>query len=282
MSLLIKATDSGQKQENELEVLQEQAATLKPDEAEKYVQGTFINLDRINYDLEKAKLLTKEATNVENSLLDRFNPFAKSEADKRSRLNTKAIELQNQAIAEMNTIIQKSIELTKNSYDNAQKMIQAIAGMLANGFRDRDGNIKKLTGVAKEQAEFMLVEAQKFVQHQLEYESQQAKHEQAIAKQDEKIQDIHTRLESKDSIDKEQSRNIQSLQNALQEKREKITHLQKQLDIKQGIDEGQEAKISELQNRVRDLEKSSGKMSLTLSIAALLVGIGSIVLQFLR
>lgn len=316
-----RAPQPQEQQENEIEVLQKQIATLQPEDlkmlANEKANEIFSRVKEIGKSIEEARKITEKAKYVENGLLDTLNPFADSEADKRSKLNTQAITKQNQAMAEMNTLIQESIKLTTISYGFAQAMTQTIAEMLANGFEDRDGHTQKLQGVAREQAEFMLVEAQKFVQHQSAYEERQAKQEQDIATQGEKIKDIRARLESKDSIDKEQSRNIkslqnelkekrekitrleqqldtkqnideeqsrdiQSLQNAMQEKREKITHLQKQLDIKQGIDEGQEAKISELQNRVRDLEKSSGKMSLTLSIVALLAGIGSIILQFLR
>lgn len=308
--------------ESEVEVLQKQIATLKPEDlkvlAEEKAVEIFSNIQRVSSKIDRAKYLTRQADNVKGS----WNPFGESKAEKRSKLNTQANAMQNEAMAEMNTLIQESIKLTTISYGFAQAMTQTIAAMLENGFKDKDGDIQQLHGVAKEQALVMLDEAQRFVRHQQEYEERQGqqeeqisalqsgivkhkqeyekrqeKQEQDITTQGQKIQELQEQLESKrtkikelestlkskDSLDDKQSQDIQNLQNELEKKREKIKELESALDSKKLIDEDQEAKINELQNRVRELEKNNGgKTSFIVSITALLVGIGGIALQFSR
>lgn len=306
--------------ESEVEVLQKQVATLKPEDlkvlAEEKAVEIFSNIQRVSSKIDKAKDLTRRADNVKRGW------FGIGKTKEKTELNTKAISMQNEAMAEMNTLIQESIKLTTISYGFAQAMTQTIAAMLENGFKNKDGDIQQLHGVAKEQALVMLDEAQRFVKHQQEYETRQEKQEeqisalqsgitehkqeyekrqekqeQDISTQGEKIQELQEQLESKrtkikelestlkskDSLDDKQSQSIQTLQNELEKKREKIKELESALDSKKLIDEDQEAKINELQNRVRELEKSNGgKTSFIVSIIALLVGIGGIALQFLR
>lgn len=306
--------------ESEVEVLQKQVATLKPEDlkvlAEHKATEILSNIQRVSSKIDQAKDLTRRADNVKGGW------FGIGKTKEKTELNTKAISMQNEAMAEMNTLIQESIKLTTISYGFAQAMTQTIAAMLENGFKDKDGDIQQLHGVAKEQALVMLDEAQRFVKHQQEYETRQEKQEeqisalqsgitehkqeyekrqekqeQDISTQGEKIQELQEQLESKrtkikelestlkvkDSLDDKQSQDIQNLQNELEKKCEKIKELESALDSKKLIDEDQEAKINELQNRVRDLEKSNGgKTSFIVSIIALLVGIGGIALQFVR
>lgn len=325
--------------EDKIGVLRTQAASLKPKDlkalAEKKLTEILEKIQAISYNIDKAKRLTKQAENSESDWSNKlsFGRFGESKTDKRSRLNTKAITMQNEAMVEMNNLIQESIKLTTISYGFAQAMTQTIAEMLTSGFKDSNGDIQRLEGVAREQVLIILDEAKKFVQHQQEYEVRQEKQETQISilerdfdkhkkdyeyrqmnqesqidslesgfaehkeeyeerqKQQEtqiaahgtKIQDIHARLESKDSLDEEQTREIQLLRGELQTKREKIANLEQQLQAKQQIDDNQEAKINELRNRVQVLEKKRDgvNINLIMSFTALLVGAGSVVLQFL-
>ena len=304
---------------NEIEVLQKQVATLKPEDLKVLVEEKaveiFSNIQRVSSKIDEAKDLTRRADNVKGS----WNPFGESKAEKRSKLNTQVNTMQNEAMAEMNTLIQESTKLTTISYGFAQAMTQTIAAMLENGFKDKDGDIQQLHGVAKEQALVMLDEANKFVKHQQEYEERQEKQEEYIValesgiaehkeeyekrqvQQENQIFALQSgineykeefighkkayeiRQEEQEQDIATQGQKIQELQKQLESKRTKIKELESALDSKKLIDEDQEAKINELQNRVRELEKNNGgKTSFIVSIIALLVGIGGIALQFLR
>lgn len=259
--------------ENEIEVLQKQIATLKPEDlkvlAQKKSTEILSKIQRVSSNIDRARDLTREAENATSSW---WNPFAESKAEKRSKLNTKANAMQNEAMAEMNTLIQESIKLTTMSYGFAQAMAQTLAAMLKNGFKDKDGDIQKLHGIAKEQALVMLDEAQKFVKHQREYEERQERQEEQIFVLQSDI------AEHKEEYEKRQERQERDISTH----RQRIQKLHEQLESKKYIDEEQQAQINKLQNRVQYLKASDGKTSLIVSIIALLVGIGSIALQFLR
>lgn len=305
--------------ESEVEVLQKQIATLKPENlkflAEEKAVEIFSNIQRVSSKINEAKYLTRQADNVKRS----WNPFGESKAEKRSKLNTQANAMQNEAMAEMNTLIQESIKLTTISYGFAQAMTQTIAAMLENGFKNKDGDIQQLHGVAKEQALVMLDEAQKFVKHQQEYETRQEKQEEQISalqsgiaehkeeyekrqeKQEQdistqgqklqelqgqleskrtKIQELESTLKSKDSLDDKQSQDIQTLQNELEKKREKIQELESTLEAKRLIDENQEAAINALQAQILALSAKKGVLNLSLAIIALAVALISLGLHF--
>lgn len=305
--------------ENEVEVLQKQIATLKPENlkvlAEEKAVEIFSNIQRVSSKIDEAKYLTRQADNVKRS----WNPFGESKAEKRSKLNTQANAMQNEAMAEMNTLIQESIKLTTISYGFAQAMTQTIAAMLENGFKNKDGDIQQLHGVAKEQALVMLDEAQKFVKHQQEYETRQEKQEEQISalqsgiaehkeeyekrqeKQEQdistqgqklqelqgqleskriKIEELESTLKSKDSLDDKQSQDIQTLQNELEKKRQKIQELESTLEAKRLIDENQEAAINALQAQILSLSTKNGTLNLSLTIIALAVALISLWLHF--
>lgn len=305
--------------ENEVEVLQKQITTLKPENlkvlAKEKAVEIFSNIQRVSSKIDEAKYLTRQADNVKRS----WNPFGESKAEKRSKLNTQANAMQNEAMAEMNTLIQESIKLTTISYGFAQAMTQTIAAMLENGFKNKDGDIQQLHGVAKEQALVMLDEAQKFVKHQQEYETRQEKQEEQISalqsgiaehkeeyekrqeKQEQdistqgqklqelqgqleskriKIEELESTLKSKDSLDDKQSQDIQTLQNELEKKRQKIQELESTLEAKRLIDENQEAAINALQAQILSLSTKNGTLNLSLTIIALAVALISLGLHF--
>lgn len=248
--------------ESEVEVLQKQVATLKPEDlkvlAEEKAVEIFSNIQRVSSKIDKAKYLTRQADNVKRS----WNPFADSKAEKRSKLNTQASAMQNEAMAEMNTLIQESIKLTTISYGFAQAMTQTIAAMLENGFKDKDGDIQQLHGVAKEQALTMLDEAQRFVKHQQEYEKRQEKQEQDISTQGEKIQELQEQLESK---------------------RTKIKELESTLKVKDSLDDKQSQSIQTLQNELQAQSQAlakKGVLPLWLAAGALVLATASLVLHF--
>lgn len=224
--------------ESEVEVLQKQVATLKPEDlkvlAEEKAVEIFSNIQRVSSKIDKAKYLTRQAGNVKGGL------FGIGKTKEKTELNTKAIGMQNEAMAEMNTLIQESIKLTTISYGFAQAMTQTIAAMLENGFKDKDGDIQQLHGVAKEQALVMLDEAQKFVKHQQEYEERQGQQEEQISALQSGI------AEHKEEYEKRQEKQEQDIST----QGEKIQELESTLEAKRLIDENQEAAINALQAQI--------------------------------
>ena len=211
--------------ESEVEVLQKQVATLKPEDlkvlAEEKAVEIFSNIQRVSSKIDKAKDLTRRANNVKGDAINHlFRLIGESKAEKRSKLNTQANIMQNEAMAEMNTLIQESIKLTTISYGFAQAMTQTIAAMLENGFKDKDGDIQQLHGVAKEQALVMLDEAQRFVKHQQEYEERQGQQEEQISALQSGI------AEHKQEYEKRQEKQEQDIST----QGEKIQELQEQLE----------------------------------------------------
>lgn len=253
--------------ESEVEVLQKQVATLKPEDlkvlAEEKAVEIFSNIQRVSSKIDKAKDLTGRANNVKGDAINHlFRFIGESKAEKRSKLNTQANIMQNEAMAEMNTLIQESIKLTTISYGFAQTMTQTIAAMLENGFKDKDGDIQQLHGVAKEQALVMLDEAQRFVKHQQEYEKRQEKQEQDISTQGEKIQELQEQLESK---------------------RTKIKELESTLKSKDSLDDKQSQSIQTLQNELQAQSQAlakKGVLPLWLAAGALVLAMASLVLHF--
>lgn len=280
---LIKSQQEEPK-ENEVEVLQKQVATLKPEDlkvlAEHKATEILSNIQRVSSKIDEAKDLTRQADNVKGS----WNPFGESKADKRSKLNTQTNAMQNEAMAEMNTLIQESIKLTTISYGFAQAMTQTIAAMLENGFKNKDGDIQQLHGVAKEQALSILDEAQRFVKHQQEYETRQEKQEEQISALQSGIaehkQEYEKRQEKQEQDISTQGEKIQELQEQLESKRTKIKELESTLEAKRLIDENQEAAINALQAQILALSAKKGVLNLSLAIIALALATASLVLHF--
>lgn len=283
---LIKSQQEEPK-ENEVEVLQKQVATLKPEDlkvlAEHKATEILSNIQRVSSKIDEAKDLTRQADNVKGS----WNPFGESKADKRSKLNTQTNAMQNEAIAEMNTLIQESIKLTTISYGFAQAMTQTIAAMLENGFKDKDGDIQQLHGVAKKQALSILDEAQRFVKHQQEYETRQEKQEEQISALQSGIaehkQEYEKRQEKQEQDISTQGEKIQVLQEQLESKRTKIKELESTLKSKDSLDDKQSQSIQTLQNELQAQSQAlakKGVLPLWLAAGALVLAMASLVLHF--
>lgn len=261
--------------ESEVEVLQKQVATLKPEDlkvlAEEKAVEIFSNIQRVSSKIDKAKDLTRRADNVKGGW------FGVGKTKEKTELNTKAIGMQNEAMAEMNTLIQESIKLTTISYGFAQAMTQTIAAMLENGFKDKDGDIQQLHGVAKEQALVMLDEAQRFVKHQQEYETRQEKQEEQISALQSGI------TEHKQEYEKRQEKQEQDIST----QGEKIQELQEQLEstlkVKNSLDDKQSQDIQTLQNELQAQSQAlakKGVLPLWLAAGALVLAMASLVLHF--
>ena len=270
--------------ESEVEVLQKQVATLKPEDlkvlAEHKATEILNNIQRVSSKIDKAKDLTRQADNVKGS----WNPFGESKADKRSKLNTQTNAMQNEAMAEMNTLIQESIKLTTISYGFAQAMTQTIAAMLENGFKNKDGDIQQLHGVAKEQALVMLDEAQRFVKHQQEYETRQEKQEEQISALQSGIAEHKQEYEKRqEKQEQDISTQGEKIQEQLESKRTKIKELESTLKSKDSLDDKQSQSIQTLQNELQAQSQAlakKGVLPLWLAAGALVLAMASFVLHF--
>jgi hypothetical protein len=179
--------------------------------------------------------------------------------------------------------------------------------MMANGFEDANGQITQLSNDSKEAVQLILDEADDFVAKQLAVEEKQA--------------EIQQRLDEKDKIDEEQNQRLENLKTVFEDERKKINssfdeknkidkeqserleNLQKLLSEKEQIDEKQEKEIRLLveytkQKDVLDKEQSDNiqkimeelqsggvarkKAALVLSIVALAISVGTLVLFILR
>ncbi|WP_059369502.1 hypothetical protein [Treponema endosymbiont of Eucomonympha sp.] len=109
----------------------------------------------------------------------------------------KAVVATNEAISEMNNLLQESIRFTCSSIQFAQVMHKTMAHMMVEGFKDTDGQIIKLSGDSKEVVQSILDEADDFVKKQLAVEEKQA--------------ELEAKIDEKGKIDEEQNRRLEKL-----------------------------------------------------------------------
>lgn len=241
--------------------------------------------------IKEAQQKSREAENAKGSWI----PFSDSATDVRSKLNTEAIKLQSEAMQEMNIIIQESVKLTMLSVAFAKTMIEVMSAMIAEGFTNKDGQLIELNEATKEQADFIIRQAQDFVTHQEEKEQidkQQSEQisalQQSIVTLDEttkeqakyilqQAQDFVTHQEEKDQIDKQQSEKLIELENKF-EKKDKLDDIQTERLDKY------EKQIITLEHEVKLLESlikaKSNLSTLVISSLALITSIASIVCLF--
>lgn len=216
--------------------------------------------------IKEAQQKSREAENAKGSWI----PFSDSATDVRSKLNTEAIKLQSEAMQEMNIIIQESVKLTMLSVAFAKTMIEVMSAMIVEGFTNKDGQLIELNEATKEQADFIIRQAQDFVTHQEEKD-------QIDKQQSEQISALQQSLESKDELDRQQSEKLIELENKF-EKKDKLDDIQTERLDKY------EKQIITLEHEVKLLESlikaKSNLSTLVISSLALITSIASIVCLF--
>jgi hypothetical protein len=120
---------------------------------------------------------------------------------KKATATANALVATNDALSEMNNLIQESIRFTCSSIQFAQVMHKTMAYMMVNGFTDTNGHLTQLSTDSKKVVEHILAEANDFVVKQLSVEKKQT--------------ELNQRLEEKDILDKEQSESIQEIKEEL-------------------------------------------------------------------
>lgn len=118
----------------------------------------------------------------------------------------------NEAVAEMNELIQECVKLTCRSIEFACAMSQTISRMMVEGFVDRDGKLMHLTSSEKEMAEIILTQSNDWTQRQLQMEQVQAEQNYKIdviseksAGHDKYIADIYEKLDKMSEKTQQQS-----------------------------------------------------------------------------
>jgi hypothetical protein len=269
---------------------------IKPAELQKLAETKSTEiLQRINAVRERIKEANREANLAKDMKSGFFGKTAK-----KADATANALVASNEAVSEINNLIQESIKFTCSSIQFAQVMHKTMAYMMVNGFKDTNGQITQLSSDSKEAVQLILDEADDFVTKQLAVEEKQV--------------EMNRRLDIKDKVDEEQNQRLEKLKTIFEDKLEKVNKsiyeknkidkeqserledLQKLLAEKDQIDENQEKEIRLLvdytkQKDVLDKEQSEdikkimgnlksgailGKVALTFSIIALIVSVGTL------
>jgi len=114
---------------------------------------------------------------------------------KKLNATAEALVQTNEAVAEMNNVVQESIKFTCVSYAFAEIMRDTLQVMIANGFKDTDGRIKRLNNNGREAAELVLQETESFAQRQKEQETHLLRLNDGITENAKRIDEHEDKLE---------------------------------------------------------------------------------------
>lgn len=228
-------------------------------------------IEAISEKIEEAKELTRKAGKVKTDLRHRFSfgLFGKSATDKRSELNTEINIQQNEAIMEMNDLIQGSIALTACSISFAENMVQEMSLIMTSGFKDQYGNVVELSENAKENAQMLIAQAKKSLVQQ-EKINENAKAIEAIKG------DVS---QNKQNIDKN-TQKIDKNKHSIDKNAQNINSNMQNIDKNaQNIDKNAQ-NIEFLQKELAKADNSKIKISLSLSVLAILLSLANLCLHF--
>lgn len=159
------------------QVLQKELANKYESDIAKYAKDMankiFVRINELTKSIDEAKALSKRAENAKSDWKNKFSlgMFGESATDKRSRLNTEVNHQQNEAMSEMNDLIQGCIVLTQCSILFAKHMVEEMSIIMVKGFKDKDGDTIRLSDSTKEQAQILLTQAQSGLERQRKIES---------------------------------------------------------------------------------------------------------------
>lgn len=203
----------------ELTVTESKLQKMSQKELENFAEEkSKLILEKIESSTQKiaeAKEQAEIASNMSGGWFGRTRRKADATAD--------AVIATNEAVAEMNALLQESIRFTCVSIGFAQAMSKHISALMVKGFETSNGEYMKLSSDSKEQAMYIIQQADAFAKNQLEVETKQAK-------QDEKIDIINKKLEEKDSLDDLQSKQIGQLSDRMNDKDEIDAEQSKRLE----------------------------------------------------
>lgn len=174
-------------------------------------------LDRAKHLANRAKDIAKKDT-FSNSF-KRFVTFGVAGIDideERAKATAEGLVATNEAMAEMNKVIQGIVALTCCSAAYSKIMIETMGGILTYGFINAAGQRKQLSESQKELVERLLATTK-----------QHAMKEIRDLEQDEKIEQIFEILKNKDEIDSRQEEQIRKNAELIAQNQQNILELQK-------------------------------------------------------
>jgi len=272
--------------------------------------------EKSKFILEKIELSTQKITDAKDAAKNAANMrsgwFGKTR--KKADATADAVIATNEAVAEMNELLQESIRFTCLSLDFAQAMSKHISALIVKGFENRDGEFIKLSSDSEEQALYIVEQADAFAKNQLKVEMKQAKQDSKINNLANKVAENENRLNEKDTLDSAQSAAIANNKKRLDEKDEideeqtqRLEKLESLLTQKDVVDQKQEEAIvknaeaikvlfeytkqkdildKEQSEEIEKIKKASNRklciFTIILSAFALICGAISIALQFVK
>lgn len=290
----------------ELQISTSKLEKMSSSELEAYAEekSKFI-LEKIELSTQRingARVSAKYAANMKSGLFGKTKRKADATAN--------AVIATNEAVAEMNELLQESIRFTCLSLSFAQAMSKHMSALIVNGFKTRDGDFIKLSSDSEEQATYIVQQAEAFAKNQLEVEMKQEAQASKIENLADKVSENENRLNEKDNLDSKQSAYIAANRKRLDEKdiidaeqSKRLEELGAILNNKDLVDQKQEEAISKntevlfeytKQKDILDKEQSeeiekikatsSKKLSviaIIISSIALIVSVVNILLRFI-
>lgn len=233
---------SEKKTTKELQITSSKLENMSTEQLENFAEekSKFI-LEKIEFSVQKISE-AKEAAEAASNM--RSGWFGKT--GKKADATANAVITTNEAVAEMNELLQESIRFTCLTFGFAQTMSKHMSALILNGFKNHDGEFIELSDNSKEQALYIVQQAEAFAKNQLELEIRQAAQDSKINDFTNKVLNNESRLDEKDLLDKEQSEKIISLSNENKEQNKKLSEIHFSLSEKEKIDEEQSQRLEEL------------------------------------
>jgi hypothetical protein len=275
---------------------------IAPHELQKLAEDKSVEiLQKINATTERITEAKQEAEFVKAM---KSGWFGKTR--KKADATANAVVTTNEALSEMNNLLQESIRFTCSSIQFAQVMHKTMAYMMVNGFKDTNGQITQLSADSREAVQLILDEADDFVTKQLAVEEKQAEMYRRLNEQDRIDEEQNHRLEKlktifedtheetkktfdeKNKIDQEQSKRLENLQKLLAEKNQVDEAQEKEIRLlveytkqKNILDKEQSENIQEIMDILK-IEVAQKRLSLVMSIIALIISISTLAFILLR
>lgn len=261
--------------------------------AEKIASQILNRVVEIQNNIDHAKELNYEAentsTDIKNILSGGF--FGKSAVEKRSELNTKINSLQNEAISDLNTMIQHVTKLTMVSSYFSRELAKFLSQAMEKGFKDSHGQLQicdsNIKGVIQNIIDITEQAALEQAERQEKDRTIEANKEQ-INKNLVSISNIETSLENKNRLDDKQSKsildnskNIADNKQSINKNSDAISGLNEKMNRKDLLDNEQNNLIDELQKQIQSLnvelqtiKKSTNSKPSILAIAISIISLG--------
>lgn len=179
--------------------------------------------------------LSKKIENAENQAISAKNTsggfLGFNKTKRQAQATSEALIRTNEAVSEMNALIQESIKFTCSSLVLSKCMFDNMSEMTKNGFVDRDGKLSKLNKKGEEFANHLITQAKSYIKQQqkleaahkfskenaIKIEEQKAtdiRHDKELAAQAEADERHDRELDSQAKTDKRHDREIEVLVNS--------------------------------------------------------------------